>query len=78
MKTAKIYFEGNLVCTVGFKTIMYIEGRELRGKNNELIAVIPNSHMIVIEENETRVFEVSKDKLIGIIKNNDSDRNNII
>lgn len=50
MKKAKIYFKGSLICQVDFKSIMYIDGRELRGENNELVAVVTNSNMIVIED----------------------------
>jgi len=66
MKKANIYFEGSLICSVEFKTIMYIDGRELRGENNELVAVVPHTHMIVIEQNDF-VFEIKGSDLNNII-----------
>ena len=50
MKTAKIYFEGNLVSEIEFETVMYVLGHEFRDKENQLVAIVPLTHLIVVKE----------------------------
>ena len=67
MKTAKIYYEGNLICNISYKKLMYGVGdcRDIVGLNGEIMGSIPNNYMIVEEYANT--VEIKGIDLVSII-----------
>jgi hypothetical protein len=58
MKTAKIYFEGNLIYSVNCKEIMLpssdFQCFTIKDENGKIQSFVPVNYMIVIEEKETK------------------------
>lgn len=69
MKTAKIYFEGNLVCTVNCKEIIFpssdFQVFTIKDEHGKIQSFVPINYMIIIEEKE--IFAV-KGSILGITK----------
>ena len=61
MKTAKIYFKGNLVDTIEYERVLISSIYEFFDDKNNIIAFVPLDHMIIVDYSRQTVFVKGSD-----------------